>query len=240
LYHFGARYYNPVLGRFITRDTVFGDLSNPQSLNPYVYCVNNPLRYLDPNGKQAIPTEDYNQLYQLISTYLPPDQATILIALLIARAAQPEIERRIKAEFTGRKDAFFYDSASNWKDPEGSSTHYNIGYQASYATSPMGPLSGGMEKAYKRKLQQQAFLQGKPGITEMPPDYTFNEFVMDTTAGLIKINGDDPVVVSLTLGHHAVVDYITKAIRDRWSQTQVMTNQIELNVPPTYIDAPFR
>ena len=35
LYYFGARYYDPATGRFTTMDTVFGDLSDPQSLNRY-------------------------------------------------------------------------------------------------------------------------------------------------------------------------------------------------------------
>ena len=50
LYYYGARYYNSEFGRFITRDTVFGDLSDPQSLNRYVYCENNPEKYIDPTG----------------------------------------------------------------------------------------------------------------------------------------------------------------------------------------------
>jgi len=29
LYYFGARYYDPVTGRFTTRDSVFGDLTDP-------------------------------------------------------------------------------------------------------------------------------------------------------------------------------------------------------------------
>jgi hypothetical protein len=50
LYYFGARYYDPETGRFITRDTVFGDLTDPQSQNRYVYCRNNPQKYTDPDG----------------------------------------------------------------------------------------------------------------------------------------------------------------------------------------------
>ena len=65
-YYFGARYYNPRLGRWITPEPLFNDparlgdlkLEEPQSLNPYTYCVNNPFLYLDPTGevyvKQAI------------------------------------------------------------------------------------------------------------------------------------------------------------------------------------------
>jgi RHS repeat-associated protein len=42
LYYFGARYYDPATGRFTTRDKVFGRLTDPQSQNRYVYCMNNP------------------------------------------------------------------------------------------------------------------------------------------------------------------------------------------------------
>ncbi len=44
LYYYGARYYDPVTGRFTTRDTVFGDLTDPQSLNRYSYCRNTPYK----------------------------------------------------------------------------------------------------------------------------------------------------------------------------------------------------
>lgn len=53
LYYYGARYYDPVTGRFTTRDTVMGDLSGPQTLNRYIYCMNNPHKYTDPDGRFA-------------------------------------------------------------------------------------------------------------------------------------------------------------------------------------------
>jgi RHS repeat-associated protein len=51
LYYYNARYYDPELGRFIQPDGSIPDISNPQSYNRYSYCVNNPLRYTDPDGK---------------------------------------------------------------------------------------------------------------------------------------------------------------------------------------------
>jgi RHS repeat-associated protein len=45
-----ARYYDPVLGRFIQADTIVPEPGNPQSLNRYAYVYNNPLRYTDPSG----------------------------------------------------------------------------------------------------------------------------------------------------------------------------------------------
>jgi RHS repeat-associated protein len=47
---YGARRYDPWLGRFIQPDTIVPDPTNPQSLNRYAYTLNNPLRYRDPTG----------------------------------------------------------------------------------------------------------------------------------------------------------------------------------------------
>jgi len=50
LYDYGARFYSPVLGRFISADTLVPSPGNPQSLNRYSYVLGNPLRYVDPTG----------------------------------------------------------------------------------------------------------------------------------------------------------------------------------------------
>ena len=51
LYYCNARYYNPRLGRFISRDPVLGRDGDTLSRNLYVYVKNNPLKYTDPTGK---------------------------------------------------------------------------------------------------------------------------------------------------------------------------------------------
>jgi len=51
LYYYGARYYNPVIGRFITPDTIVQSPGgNPQTLNRYSYVGNNPVNAIDPTG----------------------------------------------------------------------------------------------------------------------------------------------------------------------------------------------
>ena len=50
LYYYGARYYDPLIGRFTSVDPWSGDLTNPQTLNKYSYVTNNPMRYVDPTG----------------------------------------------------------------------------------------------------------------------------------------------------------------------------------------------
>ncbi|MEW5745519.1 MAG: RHS repeat-associated core domain-containing protein [Nitrospirota bacterium] len=50
LYYYNARYYDPVLARFISPDTIVPNPRDPQDLNRYTYAGNNPLRYTDPTG----------------------------------------------------------------------------------------------------------------------------------------------------------------------------------------------
>lgn len=45
-----ARFYNPLLGRFTNLDSARGNPKRPQSWNRYAYTLNNPLRFVDPNG----------------------------------------------------------------------------------------------------------------------------------------------------------------------------------------------
>jgi len=52
-YYLQARYYNPRLARFISMDPWRGDITNPLSLNRYVYSYNNPVNYIDPTGLMA-------------------------------------------------------------------------------------------------------------------------------------------------------------------------------------------
>ena len=54
LYFYEARYYDPVLGRFISPDPLVPDPGTPQDFNRYAYVRNNPLRYVDPNGAWAV------------------------------------------------------------------------------------------------------------------------------------------------------------------------------------------
>lgn len=49
--YFGARYFASVQGRFTSTDSEGPELLNPQTLNKYRYCLNNPLRYIDQDGK---------------------------------------------------------------------------------------------------------------------------------------------------------------------------------------------
>jgi RHS repeat-associated protein len=50
LMHYGARFYSPRLGRFVSADSIVPQPGEPQALNRYSYVHNNPVIYTDPSG----------------------------------------------------------------------------------------------------------------------------------------------------------------------------------------------
>lgn len=50
LINLNARFYNPVLGLFVSPDNYVQSPTNSQNFNRYSYCLNNPLLYADPSG----------------------------------------------------------------------------------------------------------------------------------------------------------------------------------------------
>ena len=62
LYYYGARYYDPTIGRFISPDSIVQRSGNPQSLNRYSYVLNNPLKSVDPTGHDDEMEDLYNYM----------------------------------------------------------------------------------------------------------------------------------------------------------------------------------
>lgn len=50
LYHFRARWYNPVSGRWLSKDPI----GIAGGLNQYVFCANNPVNFADPMGELSL------------------------------------------------------------------------------------------------------------------------------------------------------------------------------------------
>ena len=59
IYDYGARFYSPKLGRFLSADTIVPGAANPQAFNRYSYVLNNPIRYNDPTGHMCSDPDDH-------------------------------------------------------------------------------------------------------------------------------------------------------------------------------------
>lgn len=75
-----ARSYDPVLGRFIGRDTFGGVASAPQTGNRYAYATANPLRYTDPSGRFVQTIIDHPAVLVEFAALFNPVTATIVFA----------------------------------------------------------------------------------------------------------------------------------------------------------------
>ena len=54
LYYLRARYYNPLTGRFMSRDPENGNEFDPKSLHKYLYVGGDPVNGLDPQGREIV------------------------------------------------------------------------------------------------------------------------------------------------------------------------------------------
>jgi RHS repeat-associated protein len=78
LYYLRARYYNPVTGRFLSRDPEDGKTLDPRSLHKYLYAAGDPVNLFDPTGRDEVE-------YRL--TMIPGGSAPGPIAEMVGNAA---------------------------------------------------------------------------------------------------------------------------------------------------------
>jgi|GEM_PF-919434 len=101
--YFGARYYDSRFGRFTTPDPLcFGlpseaMLSKPQRLNKYIYCLNNPYRFTDPNGEA--PLDWANTADAFLSKYVFNEGQRAIMSLQFGEAGAYLLEGSVRGSY---------------------------------------------------------------------------------------------------------------------------------------------
>jgi hypothetical protein len=109
--YFRARYYDSLLGRFLSADTLVPEPGYPQAFNRYAFVYNNPLKYTDPSGHCPKPPKEYGNVI-CVAGFIP-----------VARSAVPDVQAfimgmlglgsEIRFFFEGDDRSFSYDSSKD-------------------------------------------------------------------------------------------------------------------------------
>jgi RHS repeat-associated protein len=70
LYHMGARFYDPTIGRWLGEDPLQSDHFNPQSLNFYAYAMNSPTGLTDLDGESVFDAIFGTHIHTQVLEYL--------------------------------------------------------------------------------------------------------------------------------------------------------------------------
>jgi len=215
LYYFGARYYDPETGRFITEDLVGGKLRDPQSQNKFGYSRNNPLRYVDKDGRE------YVDIYSLPTG----DPASTVFAILAKYGADVGtfLVRESRPILCGLSESLCHIVKPD-SNVAGASTHFSIGYKAGVKSKGMGIFGRGAYNYYKRKEVQRIFTEEPKrartaGFTSRPPDYTIEEFVLDSSFSLYsQVLPDTSTLLEESRENLILEKYIFPSVKNAWIQ----------------------
>ncbi len=107
LYYYNARYYNPVIGRFVSADSLVPYSDNSQSFNRYSYVRNNPINFSDPSGHADA---------DFVNSFDPGSSGGFLwgnVEFHYSVSSVSHLSRRMRSKFADGSLAFSGSSSNN-------------------------------------------------------------------------------------------------------------------------------
>ncbi|MFH0949197.1 MAG: RHS repeat-associated core domain-containing protein [Candidatus Aenigmatarchaeota archaeon] len=208
LYYYGARYYNPYIGRFTTVDPVYSPSHDEES--PYVYAWNNPMKYVDPSGKQFVPSS-YPQNKQQMGGYLAEQTKYFegRIEPLLRKASYPE------DKISGIKDSLRSGdmmTLNPWHEPEIFGGSYGAYYKKGFVVYSI---------EYPDKRVELVAPKNELGLK------TFTQFFDLFDSADYSIFGTAHMVVSGEQSDIEVLDTIVHEYQHLLNHEAGITNQVE-------------
>src|SRR6202046_714958 len=150
--NFGARYDSSILGRFMSPDPkpASAHAVNPQSWNRYVYTLNNPMKYVDPNGLDIVLAAGLSQSDRsYVVNNLARMYATPAGKAMLQKADQRKFTLTVGTGHLGRTDLTKAPAGAvvfgGQTKVEGGNTHYDVatsdGHTVLVAKSPDSPTA---------------------------------------------------------------------------------------------------
>ena len=186
---FGGRYYDSKLGRFITADTIVQAPDNPQTLNRYSYCGNNPINNIDPDGHSWF-SKIFKSIGKFFSNLVEHPVQTIL-SIVGLFSGNPFL---IAASVMSLVNI----GTSSWQGGGWNTFHQVLGY-ASLASA----VVGGVQEIGKALAQAPA----QTGATHSGLSASIGWSDGSSVINLEKIVIGAPKVNHLLMGIHAAADW---------------------------------
>ena len=176
MFYAKARFYDPAAKRFVAMDPVKGNVTDPMSLVPYIYCVDNPLKYVDPLGLLKVDNITINSAVEgnVLNRNFSSKDTYIHISDALSILARMGIYVNYEA---GPKDAPF----AAWTYSYGT-----MGFAPKWATESYA------EKYYYNKTIQL------PIVTVSGPEYTDYFIKLDCLESLIYNTNRKKITITET------------------------------------------
>ncbi|HLA77180.1 MAG TPA: RHS repeat-associated core domain-containing protein [Vicinamibacteria bacterium] len=160
--YFGARYYGSKIGRFTTVDPVLdakGALANPQKWNRYAYVLNNPMRFIDPDGREPVRNQagtvagfiaEMNASRTRIGTAASPNAANALLRLGETELGRNGVEPATTRPFNGSANRYVYTEKAGWVDIVHFLFYAGVAYRA-FVNGSDTPIADAVQSGYHQE-----------------------------------------------------------------------------------------
>ena len=154
LSYFGARYYSSDLSVWLSVDPMSGKYP---SLSPYVYCANNPVRCVDPNGEELVVAnneESHNDILSIVKEchrdrVIFGDDGKISVNMEGLKTEDAGLELLSNMANSAKK--FFYETSdvALYRDENGERKYENLLYNRGCINASNGGLDSKGKHKYR-------------------------------------------------------------------------------------------
>ncbi len=211
-YDYGARQYDPILGRWDRMDPL---CEKYYSISPYAYCANNPVRYIDPDGKIIVLANncspEFVKQYNAAYAYLKKHNAAQVWDKLNERKEIITIyEHNENANYTLKDDIYWNPFSGLYTSAKGEGHRisptirliHEMGHKLQELTGEYDTASDGSEWYSKEEKRDILEVETPAAIAcgEIPENAISRDshsgipFITDSSTSTMIVNPDDPDV----------------------------------------------